>query len=48
MSFVEANKKYSDPRTPPEEKVRLRPLLSEVKIMFPQKLSEAEPSKTKS
>ena len=48
MSFVEANKKYSDPRTSPEEKARLRPLLSEVKIMFPQKLSEAEPSKTKS
>ena len=48
MSFVEANKKYSDPRTTPEEKARLRPLLSEVKIMFPQKLSEAEPSKTKS
>jgi biopolymer transport protein ExbD len=48
MSFVEANKKYSDPRTSPEEKARLRPLLSEVKIMFPQKLSEAEPSKNKS
>lgn len=48
MSFVEANKKYSDPRTTPEEKARLKPLLSEVKIMFPQKLSEAEPSKNKS
>ena len=48
MTFVEANKKYSDPRTSPEEKERLKPMLSEVKIMFPQKLSEAEPSKTKS
>ena len=45
---LEANKKYSDPRTTPEEKARLKPLLSEVKIMFPQKLSEAEPSKNKS
>ena len=48
MTFVEADKKYNDPRTSHEEKARLKPLLSEVKIMFPQKLSEAEPSKTKS
>ena len=47
MSFVMANKKYSDPRTSPEEKERLKPKLSEVKLLFPQKLSEAEPSKTK-
>lgn len=47
MSFVTANKKYSDPRTTPEEKERLKPKLSEVKLLFPQKLSEAEPSKTK-
>ena len=46
MTFVEANKKYSDPRTSTEEKDRLRPKLSEVKLLFPQKLSEAEPSKT--
>ena len=46
MSFVEANKKYSDPRTSPEEKIRLKPKLSEVKLLFPQKLSEAGPSKT--
>ena len=46
MSFVEANKKYSDPRTSPEEKERLKPKLAEVKLLFPQKLSEAEPSKT--
>ena len=30
-----------------EEKERLKPKLSEVKLLFPQKLSEAEPSKTK-
>ena len=47
MSFVEANKKYSDPRTSYDEKQRLKPKLSEVKLLFPQKLSEAEPSKTK-
>ena len=46
MTFVEANKKYSDPRTSLEEKERLKPKLAEVKLMFPQKLSEAEPSKT--
>ena len=46
MTFVEANKKYSDPRTTSVEKERLRPKLSEVKLLFPQKLSEAEPSKT--
>lgn len=46
MSFVEANKKSSDPRTSSEEKERLKPKLDEVKLMFPQKLSEAEPSKT--
>ena len=46
MSFVEANKKYSDPRTSPDEKSRLKPKLGEIKLMYPQKLSEAEPSKT--
>jgi len=46
MSFVEANKKYSDPRTSPDEKSRLNPKLGEIKLMYPQKLSEAEPSKT--
>jgi hypothetical protein len=46
MSFVEANKKFSDPRTSVDEKERLRPKLTEIKLMYPQKLSEAEPSKT--
>jgi hypothetical protein len=45
-SFVDANKKFSDPRTSSDEKERLRSKLAEVKLMFPQKLSEAEPSKT--
>jgi len=45
MDFTEANRRFSDPRTIPEEKERLRPKLRVVKDMFPQKLSEAEPSK---
>ena len=45
LNFTEANRRFSDPRTTPEEKERLRPKLRVVKDMFPQKLSEAEPSK---
>ena len=45
MSFVEANKTYNDPRTSQDEKARLKPMLDEVKNLFPQKLSEAEPNK---
>jgi biopolymer transport protein ExbD len=45
MSFVEADRKYSDPRTSLSQKESLKPKLSEVKALFPQKLSEAEPSK---
>jgi len=45
LTFVEANKKYSDPRTTPDQKKLLKPKLTVVKGMFPQKLSEAEPSK---
>ena len=45
MSFVEANKMYSDPRTSVKVKTSLKPKLDEIKKMFPQKLSEAEPNK---
>jgi len=45
LTFVEADKKYSDPRTNLEQKNRLKPKLDIVKAMFSQKLSEAEPSK---
>jgi len=45
MSFVEANKTYNDPRTSLDEKARLKPMLDEIKNLFPQKLSEAEPNK---
>ena len=46
MDFVQANNKYNDPRTSSTEKEKLKPLLSEVKSMYPQKLSEAEPNKS--
>ena len=46
MTFTEANKRYSDPRTSPEDKEALKPKLDEVKNLFPQKLSEAEPNKS--
>ena len=45
MTFVEANKFYSDPRTSPKAKISIKPKLDIVKKMYPQKLSEAEPSK---
>ena len=46
MNFVQANSRYSDPRTSPGEKEKLKPQLSIVKLMYPQKLSEAEPNKS--
>ena len=45
-NFIDAQKRYSDPRTNIDEKQRLKPLLDSIKAMYPQKLSEAEPSKT--
>ena len=45
MTFVEANKFYSDPRTSPKAKISIKPKLDDLKKMYPQKLSEAEPSK---
>ncbi len=46
LTYVEADRKYSDPRTSSSEKEALKPKLDQVKVLFPQKLSEAEPSKT--
>lgn len=46
MTYTEAQKRYSDPRSTDTEKAKLNPMLDEVKNMYPQKLSEAEPSKT--
>ena len=44
-NYVDAQKRYDDPRFS-DERLRLKPMLDEVKLMYPQKLSEAEPSKT--
>ncbi len=46
LNFVDAEKKYDDPRTSAEVAEDLKPKLDVVKKMYPQKLSEAEPNKT--
>ncbi|WP_435135120.1 ExbD/TolR family protein [Formosa sp. A9] len=46
MSFVEADKRYSDPRTSASEKDQLKEKLENIKVMIPQKFSEAEPKKS--
>lgn len=46
MNYVEAEKMYNDPRTPPEEKERLKDKLESIKLLIPQKFSEAEPKKS--
>ena len=46
MSYVEADNKYSDPRTDKSVKEKLKEKISVIKLMFPMKLSEAEPNKT--
>jgi hypothetical protein len=46
LNFVDAEKKYDDPRTSVDDSEALKPKLDRVKAMYPQKLSEAEPSKT--
>ena len=44
MNFVEANKKYNDPATADKKvKEKLKTKLEAVKLLMPQKLSEAEP-----
>ncbi len=43
MSYVEADKKYSDPRSDKTVKENLKEKLSVIKTLYPMKLSEAEP-----
>ena len=43
MDFVEANKRYRAARTTPKEKARLKEKLETIKLLIPQKFSEAEP-----
>ena len=46
MNYVEAEKTYNDPRTSASEKARLKDKLEAIKLMIPQKFSEAEPKKS--
>jgi|TARA_X000000950_G_scaffold283988_1_gene386105 hypothetical protein len=45
ISYVEADLRYSDPRTSIDDKASLKEKLDVIKALYPQKLSEAEPSK---
>jgi biopolymer transport protein ExbD len=47
LNFVSAQKQYDDPRTNADTALELKPKISQVKAMFPQKLSEAETNKLK-
>ncbi|PHR97471.1 MAG: biopolymer transporter ExbD [Leeuwenhoekiella sp.] len=44
-SFVSMEKRYNDPRTSERDKERLKPRLEEIRELYPEKLSEAEPKK---
>ena len=43
MNFVEAENAYSDARTTPTTKAKLKEKLEQIKMLIPQKFSEAEP-----
>ena len=45
LTYVEADLRYSDPRTSPDDKSSLKEKLDVIKALYPQKLSEAESSK---
>ena len=47
INFVSAQKQYDDPRTNADTALELKPKISQVKALFPQKLSEAETNKLK-
>ena len=47
LTYFEADFIYSDPRTTVAQKTNLKEKLDVVKKLYPQKLSEAEPSKVK-
>ena len=47
LTYFEADFIYSDPRTTLNQKINLKKKLDVVKKLYPQKLSEAEPSKVK-
>ena len=45
LTYVEGDLRYSDPRTSADDKSSLKEKLDVIKALYPQKLSEAEPSK---
>ena len=45
LTYVEADLRYSDPRTSADDKSSLKEKSDVIKALYPQKLSEAEPSK---
>ena len=45
LTYIEADLRYSDPRTSLDDKSSLKEKLDVIKALYPQKLSEAEPSK---
>ena len=47
LTYFEADFIYSDPRTTVDQKTNLKEKLDVVKKLYPQKLSEAEPSKVR-
>ena len=44
-SFVSMEQRYNDPRATDKEKDRLKPKIEEIRELYPEKLSEAEPKK---
>jgi len=44
-SFVSMEQRYNDPRTSERDKERLKPRIEEIRELYPEKLSEAEPQK---
>ena len=43
--FVSMGQRYNDPRTSDRDKERLKPRIEEIRELYPEKLSEAEPQK---
>ncbi|TYB78458.1 ExbD/TolR family protein [Bizionia myxarmorum] len=46
VNFVEGDIEYNDARTSPERKAQLKDKLEDIKLLIPQKFSEAEPKKS--
>jgi biopolymer transport protein ExbD len=44
-TYRELERMFEDPKTKPESKEKLEPILKDIQTLFPQKLSEAEPKR---